>query len=185
MGGVLASGLITILSVFLLKYHIPNQSSLLLHVGPCIYWLFFFAIGVYYSQKERNYSLFLPFILLMIGGITQMIEYQYIESLGKGGIGIKGTSWVYATGVIFVLISEKSEKLYKSNVYTKPIQQLGENSFCIFLMHSILLIPLRRYCGGFGWLATWVFTTLSCMAFITVSRKILPSKYYKYLGLKQ
>ena len=74
---------LTIISVFIHTYYMPSELPLVISVGPCVYWLIFFAIGAYFSDKNRNYSLWLPFCLLIVGCITRIFEYMILEEMEK------------------------------------------------------------------------------------------------------
>lgn len=184
MGGVILSGIITAISVLVLTYYLPNDLPLVVRVGPCIYWLIFFAIGAYYSNLERNYSLWLPFTLLVIGGVTQIIEYNFLSDIGRDGIGLKFSSWVYSLGAILVLISDKVEKLYRDNVLTSFIKYIGDNSFGIYLVHMLTLIIITRFISD-KWVVAWGIAVIASLIIIIVSKMMLPNLSRKYLGFKQ
>ena len=181
---MILSGLITAISVFVLTYYIPANLPLVVSVGPCVYWLIFFAIGAYYSDKPRDYSLWLPICLLVVGGITQIFEYNILVDLGRGGIGIKLSSWIYSSGAVLILISDALEKKYCENRVFTIIRAIGVNSFGIYLIHMLLLIPICRLTSN-CWIVDWILAIICSMALIMISKKIFPKLSNKYLGFKQ
>lgn len=182
--GVIISGLITIISVFINTYYMPSELPLVISVGPCVYWLIFFAIGAYFSDKNRNYSLWLPFYLLIVGCITQILEYMILEEMEKNGIGIKLSSWIYSLGVIMMLISEKVEKIYNENAIISIIHIIGVNSFGIYLVHMLVLIFIRRI-THISWIEDWVLAIIFSMALIKLAKLIVPNISNRFLGFKQ
>lgn len=183
-GGVIISGVITAISVLIHTYLLPSNLPLVVSVGPCIYWLIFFAIGVYYSDKPSDYSLLLPVFLIIIGCISQIFEYKMLVEMGRGGIGIKLTSWIYSTGVVLLLISDKVKKGYKENIITGIIRTLGVNSFGIYLVHILVLIPINKLSSNY-WIENWILAIICSMALITISKRIFPTLSIKYLGFTQ
>ena len=163
----------------------PANVPLVVSVGPCIYWLIFFAIGTYYSDKPREYSLWIPICLLAIGSITQIFEYQILVDLGKFGIGIKlTTSWIYSTGEVLILISDVAERKYKENKVFSIIRTIGNNSFGIYLVHMLLLIPICRFISN-CWIVDWILTVICSQALIVIFQNIFPKLSNNYLGFKQ
>lgn len=162
----------------------PSELPLVISVGPCVYWLIFFAIGAYFSDKNRNYSLWLPFCLLIGGCITQIFEYLILEEMGKNGIGIKLSSWMYSLGVIMLLISEKVEKIYNENSIISIIHIIGVNSFGIYLVHMLVLIFIRRI-THISWIEDWVLAIIFSMALIKLAKLIVPNISNRFLGFKQ
>lgn len=162
----------------------PSELPLVISVGPCVYWLIFFAIGAYFSDKNRNYSLWLPFYLLIGGCITQIFEYLILEEMGKNGIGIKLSSWIYSLGVIMLLISEKVKKIYNENAIISIIHIIGVNSFGIYLVHMLVLIFIRRI-NHISWIEEWVLAIIFSMALIKLAKLIVPNISNRFLGFKQ
>lgn len=184
MSGVIVSAIITAISVVFLNYVIPINLPLTLYVGPCVYWLLFFAIGAYYSDKHRDYSLLIPLIIILIGFITQILEYNYLMSLGKNGIGIKISSWIYSTGIVLLLISEKIENFYTGNRDEYYIKILGVNSFGIYLTHMLVLLVISKLLPAF-WLLRWGLTLVITLFFIIMLKRLFPLVSNRYLGFKQ
>lgn len=167
----------------MLTYYLPANLPLVVSVGPCVYWLIFFAIGVYYSDNSRDYPLWFPICLLFIGGIMQILEHKILVDLGKGGIGIKLTSWIYSTGAVLILISEKFENKYYENKVVSVIKTIGVNSFGIYLVHMLLLLPICRLTNC--WITNWILAVICSMTLILILKEIFPKLSNKYLGFKQ
>ena len=68
---------------------------LILYAGPLPCWLMFFVLGVMIGHKpERNYSIFLPMVITILGFILSVIETDYLlDHYGKG-VGIKPSSFI-------------------------------------------------------------------------------------------
>lgn len=183
MGGVILSGVVTFSSVALLTYRLSPIQPLVLQVGPCVYWLLFFAIGAYYSSNRRDYTLIFPFLLCIAGFFIQLVEYSWLSDIGKNGIGIKPSSWLYSLGAILVLISGKLEQLYKENTITKIVRIIGVNSFGIYLIHMLVLLFIQRLSIE-NWIVKLVLTLVTSLLIIKIIKKYLPQISIKYLGFK-
>ena len=173
-------------SLFVFNYIIyTEQQPAVLSVGPCVYWIVFYYIGVYLSERERNYSLCWPLLLLMFGMITQMFETKYLMSCERIGIGIKISSWLYSAGVVLLLFSKKIEALVnkQSKVYNS-IVHLGEMSFGVYLTHVYFLVIRESIMNTSSWSISFVFVALATTLFVVVLKKLLPTNLWRLLGLQ-
>lgn len=182
--GVILSALITAISVIIFNYFIDVQLPLVVRVGPFVYWIVFFALGIELSNRKRNYSLILPIILLVIGFVTQLYETHYLMDLDKGGIGIKVSAWIYASGTILILFSRKLEILYKERtIITKAVRYVGELSFGLYLIHCYFITVINHFLPLLNWGYKGIMTVILSILFIVCCKKIFP-KLSKLIGFR-
>ena len=158
---------------------------LILYAGPLPCWLMFFVLGVMIGHKpERNYSIILPMVIAILGFILSVIETDYLlDHYGKG-VGIKPSSFIYSAGMIFLMFSNKVEKLLsQTGVVYRFIIWIGSLSFSIYLIHCYFVSYLVKRLPIDSWLLQWAIALLLTVAFILILRKLLPTKYHKYLGI--
>ena len=158
---------------------------LILYAGPLPCWLMFFVLGVMIGHKpERNYSIILPMVIAILGFILSVIETDYLlDHYGKG-VGIKPSSFIYSAGMIFLLFSNKVEKLIrrKGAIY-RFIIWIGSLSFGIYLIHCYFISFFVKRLPIDSWLLQWSLALFLTVVFILILRKLLPTKYHKYLGI--
>ena len=158
---------------------------LILYAGPLPCWLMFFVLGVVIGHKpERNYSIILPIVITILGLMLSVIESDYLlDHYGKG-VGIKPSSFIYSAGMIFLMFSNKVESLIRrTGVIYKFIIWIGSLSFSIYLIHCYFVNYLVKRLPIDSWLLQWAIALLLTVAFILILRKLLPTKYHKYLGI--
>ena len=158
---------------------------LILYAGPLPCWLMFFVLGVMIGHKpERNYSIILPMVIAILGFILSVIETDYLlDHYGKG-VGIKPSSFIYSAGMVFLLFSNKVEKLVsRTGIIYRIIIWIGSLSFGIYLIHCYFISFFVKRLPIDSWLLQWSLALTLTVVFILISRKLLPSKYHKYLGI--
>ena len=158
---------------------------LILYAGPLPCWLMFFVLGVMIGHKpERNYSIILPMVIAILGFILSVIETDYLlDHYGKG-VGIKPSSFIYSAGMIFLMFSNKVESLIRrTGVIYKFIIWIGSLSFGIYLIHCYFISFFVKRLPIDSWLLQWSLALFLTVVFILILRKLLPTKYHKYLGI--
>ncbi len=158
---------------------------LILYAGPLPCWLMFFVLGVMIGHKpERNYSIILPIVITILGFILSVIESDYLlDHYGKG-VGIKPSSFIYSAGMIFLMFSNKVENLIRrTGAIYRFIIWIGSLSFSIYLIHRYFVSFLAKRLTIDNWLLQWSIALSLTVVFILVLRKLLPTKYHKYLGI--
>lgn len=177
--------LVNIVFVYLLVYvfgimNLPATIS----VGPFVYWVIFYFMGVFLSDNNRDYSLFLPVILIVVGFISQIFETKYIMSLGNQGVGLKISSWIYSAGVILLLFSSKVEHtLTKSNKCYSLLDKLGSMSFGIYLTHVYSLMFEPRIVHYDNWIVSFIIVFILTIGIVLFLRAVIPAKYWKIIGI--
>ena len=188
LGGGIISCLISLVWIAGVVYMSTMQGRgipLILYAGPLPCWLMFFVLGVMIGHKpERNYSIILPIVISILGFILSVIESDYLlDHYGKG-VGIKPSSFIYSTGMIFLMFSNKMEKfLSQTGFIYKFIIWIGSLSFSIYLIHCYFVSYLVKRLPIDSWLLQWAIALFLTVAFILILRKLLPTKYHKYLGI--
>ena len=158
---------------------------LILYAGPLPCWLMFFVLGVMIGHKpERNYSIILPIIISILGFILSVIESDYLlDHYGKG-VGIKPSSFIYSAGMIFLMFSNKVENLIRrTGAIYRFIIWIGSLSFGIYLVHCYFISFFVKRLPIDSWLLQWSLALFLTVVFILILRKLLPTKYHKYLGI--
>lgn len=176
---------INTLCVYLLVYKLGKESlPATVSVGPFVYWVIFYFIGVCLSDKKRDYSLLWPIILIVVGFVAQIFEAKYLMSLGSQGVGLKISSWVYSAGMILLLFSSKTERLLtKDNLAYRLMVRLGTISFGVYLIHMYFVLAESALIRFDGWLMSFIAVAVLTIGFVIVLRKVIPSKYWKLLGI--
>ncbi len=158
---------------------------LILYAGPLPCWLMFFVLGVMIGHKpERNYSIILPMVIATLGFILSVIETDYLlDHYGKG-VGIKPSSFIYSAGMIFLMFSNKVENLIRrTGAIYRFIIWIGSLSFGIYLVHCYFISFFVKRLPIDSWLLQWSLALFLTVVFILILRKLLPTKYHKYLGI--
>ena len=158
---------------------------LILYAGPLPCWLMFFVLGVMIGHKpERNYSIILPMVIAILGFILSVIETDYLlDHYGKG-VGIKPSSFIYSAGMIFLMFSNKVENLIRrTGAIYRFIIWIGSLSFGIYLVHCYFISFFVKRLPIDSWLLQWSLALFLTVVFILILKKLLPTKYHKYLGI--
>ena len=158
---------------------------LILYAGPLPCWLMFFVLGVMIGHKpERNYSIILPMVIAILGFILSVIGTDYLlDHYGKG-VGIKPSSFIYSAGMIFLMFSNKVENLIRrTGAIYRFIIWIGSLSFGIYLVHCYFISFFVKRLPIDSWLLQWSLALFLTIVFILILRKLLPTKYHKYLGI--
>lgn len=158
---------------------------LIIYAGPLPCWLMFFVLGVLIGHKpERNYSVILPVVITIIGFLLSVMESIYLlDHYGKG-VGIKPSSFIYSAGMVFLMFSSKVENLLsRTGIMCRYIIWIGSLSFGIYLIHCYFVSFIVKRLPINSWLLKWALSLFLTVVFILILRKLLPSKYHKYLGI--
>ena len=157
---------------------------LIVYAGFVPLWIIFFVMGVSLSQYKRTYNLNILFVFFICSVICQFFESWYIESIGGYGYGIKPSSFVYSGIIILVLFSKRLEELFnRNNFLAKLIVGIGNISFGIYLTHYLIIFVLNMFPYSHLWFVDWLLVLLFDILFIYILKKIIPIRFYKYLGL--
>ena len=187
-GGVIASCLVSFAWIAGVMYMNTIQGKgipLILYAGPLPCWLMFFVLGVMIGHKpERNYSIIFPIVITILGFILSVIESDYLLAHYGKGVGIKPSSFVYSSGMIFLMFSNKLENLIRrTGAIYRFFIWIGSLSFGIYLIHCYFISFFVKRLPIDSWLLQWSLALTLTVVFILISRKLLPSKYHKYLGI--
>lgn len=74
--GVVLTFIISIISILAVTYLMKVQGvniPLLIYAGPFPLWIVFFFMGVYFSNKDRNYGVTIPIITTIVGLVLQIV----------------------------------------------------------------------------------------------------------------
>lgn len=178
MGGVIL--ILNLLSVTVLDYHIMGKDlPFVLLVGPCVYWMMFYYLGVRYAINRPYVNITYLIVFAFFAFILQFVESYFI------GPGIKATTWIWAYTAVMALLSEQAKGLYTKNEKNlRPLVFLGRYSFGIYLAHVYVLMLF----GRLGIQCHWILMLIIVVALTTFcvwgACKVLPNRVIKYLGLK-
>lgn len=177
--------LVNTVFVYLLVYvfdimNLPATIS----VGPFVYWIVFYYMGVYYSSRTRNYSLKIPILLIVIGFVLQILETKYLMLSGYQGVGIKVSSWVYSAGVILLLFSQKLEDfITKDNTVYRQVVKLGTISFGLYLTHMYYVLFESVFVHREEWFMKYIIVATLTIFFVSILRKVIPSRFWRIIGI--
>ena len=188
LGGGIVSCLISLIWIAGVVYMNTiqgNELPLILYAGPLPCWLMFFVLGVMIGHKpERNYSISLPIIISVLGFMLSIIESYYLLNHYGKGVGIKPSTYIYSAGMIFLMFSNKMETLIsRTGVIYRFIIWIGSLSFGIYLIHRYFVSFLANILTIDSWLLQWAIALFLTIVLIQILRKLLPTKYHKYLGI--
>jgi len=186
-GGVILCATISAISIIGVTYLLQIEGKsfpLIMYAGPFVLWILFFMLGIWYSTHSRNYSLIPAILTILVGLVASVIESKYYLPMHGGGTGIKLSSFLFSTGMITLLFSEKVEKLYSNNAITRAILYIGEISFGIYLIHMYVRIAI-----GFihinSWPIEWALTLGITIAIIVIAKRLFRQSFTrKCLGLR-
>jgi len=185
-GGVILLGVMSFASAGLFTWLSNFQGvslPLIAYAGPFPMWCVFFGLGCYLRKIDREYSLTLPIVFVIIGIMLQYAECYWLNSLSGGGFGIKMSAWFYSMAVILLLFSARLERAYRRNVISKYVEYVGNMSFTVYLYHLFVLIVISRLgVNALPWIGRWAALMLVTLAFVEVAKRILPKKTHWLIG---
>lgn len=158
---------------------------LIVYAGPFPVWIVFFMIGVYYSLSDKSPSLKLSLTLVFFGLVLSYAETYWLNTTFGGGYGIKLSAFIYSIGAVCLSLSPKIKELYKSNIATNLIANIGRISFGIYLIHIFVISAVRNIMHIYSWSLLWLTTILISCAIILIAKQVLPEKFNYYLGFNQ
>ena len=185
--GVITSAIISITCILIVTYilHISMINlPLLIYAGPFPLWLVFFVMGIYFSKSPRDYSIIPPIIMIIIGFVMQIGEYLFWLNKGQIVLGIKLSSFIFSSGLIWFLFSKKIENSYSENIIFSTINWIGGISFGIYLLHCYIIMAARKLLPELQWLVLWSLVLSISVLIIWAIKSIFPKFSDKYLGFR-
>lgn len=162
-----------------------HSYPLLLYAGPFVLWIVFFMLGIWCATHPRTYSIFYPLLLTIVGYLLSVIECMVYLPINGGGLGIKLSSFIFSSGVILLLFSEKVENKFSESRLTRPVVYIGEISFGIYLLHMYVRTALNHVSHTESWLFDWATTLILSIGLIYLLKITLPKTFItKYLGIR-
>lgn len=149
--------------------------------------LIFFYIGIYLSKHRRDYSLWLPVVLIVAGLCLGLLQMEYVRNhYGISAHGQKTMLFLFEAGVILLCMSEKCEKMFRLNPATRPLLYIGEISFGIYFTHVYLIELVMRFAPQWHeqWALLWLLSVVLTVAIIATVKRIAPNAARKYLGYR-
>lgn len=149
--------------------------------------ILFFFIGIYLSKRRRDYSLWWPAGLIVAGLGLGLLQMEWVrEHLGPSAHGQKTMLYIFEIGVILLCMSEKCEKLFSVNRYTRAVLYIGEISFGIYFTLVYLIWLIERFLPQMceQWALLWLLSVVLTIAFIAAIKRIAPQAARKYLGYR-
>ena len=175
---------ISILIVTYLNYIKGLSLPLIVYAGPFIVWFVFYMLGVYYSQKSRNYSLSIAIVITIGGFLLECVETYYLNTYFTSGVGIKLSAFIYSYGIILLILHPNTQASYKENIFNSVIVYIGKISFGIYLTHCYVIFFIRLMnITTKSWLLNWLIVSFITILVISIARRIFPGKINKYIGL--
>lgn len=149
--------------------------------------LIFFCLGIFLRKHSREYSLWLPFTMIILGLIIGIVHMQYIrDTYGISAQGQKVSLYIFDVGFILLCMSKKVEMFYRNNWINRFILFIGEISFGIYFTHVYLIFLCDRYFPHLrdNWLSLWLTSMILTIGIIMATKKIAPAYAKKYLGYR-
>ncbi len=176
------SSVIAVLTVTYLLYIKGVTIPIIVYAGLFPVWFVFYMLGVYYSRKERGYSLLSVSIVVIFGLILEFVETYYLNTRFSGGVGIKLSSFIYSYGIILLVLHPRIEASFCKNKLSSFIVYIGKISFAIYLSHCYIISIVIRVVTFESWLMKFFVVSLLTIIIITLARRILPNKIKHYIG---
>ncbi len=178
----LVSAVLTTYLLAIKNYPIP----LTVYAGPFPLLCFYFILGMYLGQKDRNYSLVWPVFFCIIGLLLEYLETKFLIGFHGVGYGNKISFLPYSAAVIVLLFSKRLELWYERKSRCLQIfQKIGGISYGIYLIHCYVIIFISHVIPvelswGVKWLCVIVITSIG----ILIVKKMMPLVSVKYLGFR-
>lgn len=178
MGGVVFG--INLLSVIVLDYLIIGiDMPFVVLVGPFVYWMMFYYLGVNIAIKKPNMNLKTLIPAAIIAFCCQLIEAYFI------GPGIKASTWIWSYLAIMILFSGQAKDCFmKHERVLLPLAFIGRYSFGIYLVHVYTLMVVGRLNLSTLWIVQYAMVFCITIFCVWMLDKVMPNKFVKYLGLK-
>jgi peptidoglycan/LPS O-acetylase OafA/YrhL len=188
-GGVvsLIISLMMSMAIQYLRYYRGINISTILYAGNFLTWLVFFVSGIYISKYLPKLNWKICAISTAIFFVLSVFETYYwydgFQKIGNAVTAVKASTFLYSMSVILLLYSLKN-KIRISNFMVK----IGEYSFGIFLIHSIVIIVFTKLfhkffcCSLISQIILVALVILCCYAFGSVINKMNKTIAGKYLG---
>lgn len=188
-GGVILSMSISLVWIGLMVYCMTVKGlslPLIVYAGVLPCWLMFFVLGVVLGiRKGREYSLWIPLSITVVGFMISVISSRYLFEVYHSGYGIKPSSFVYAFGSILFLFNKKVETLVSNhrNMIFRSMVWLGNISFAVYLIHVYIInFVVNRFIIG-SWFLRTVFALVLTVLFIVILKRLIPERLHKYIGI--
>lgn len=176
--------ILNIASLFVLQYILTDEFNyrlFLFRVGPFIYWITYYALGIYLSSSKRNYSLITPFMIMITGYLVQFAETYFFDI----GIDLPVSIVIYSCGMILLLFSIRTERFFnKISKYLEWLASFGRYSFLIYLIHLYVKMGFTHFVHTKDWFICWICISIFSFFATRLIDKIITQKTIKkYLGL--
>ena len=184
--GYFITCLISSICVVFISWFIDGNVPLIVYAGPIITWIIFFYMGIKLSKSERDYNITILYILIPISIILCIIESYMLQihTCGSKGFGIKLSTYIYSALMILLLFSKQFEEKFNANLtLNRIITYIGGISFGLYLLHYYFITIIFRYIDVENYFFRWGIVSICSIMFVIALKKIIPSKYYKLLGL--
>lgn len=162
--------------------------GLITYAAPFPNLLVWFALGCYLGGEDRTRYRALPIATAtVIAFMCSGGESYYIYSLsGHPNQDWKMTAYIFDFCAVLLVFSQPVRSLYRENRLTRLVSRLGVASFAVYLTHLLVAIPVMKVFPfvGVGWISKWATILLASWLFVEVLKRIIPMRYWKYLGLR-
>lgn len=183
---VILLSLVTTLLVETIRFGYGNELPLVIR-GSFPVLLIFFYLGIYLTSHSRDYSLWIPVVMMIVGLGGGLMQMQLIRDyFGISAQGQKITLYIFDAGFILLCMSKKCELLYRKSLLTRVILYVGEISFGIYFTHIYMIWIADRFFPQMrgSWLVLWLFSIFLSIGFIAMMKRVAPEYSKKYLGYR-
>lgn len=180
---------ISLISTIVLEYYrfVQGVELPLFIRGSFPVLLVFFYIGIFLSKHSRDYSLWLPTGMMIVGLATGFSHMYYLKShYDIVATGQKFSLYLFDIGFILLCMSKKCELSYKNSSFNRIILFIGEISFGIYFTHVYLIALADSFFPQLrgSWMMLWLFSLILTVAVVVTVKHIAPNYSNRYLGYR-
>lgn len=141
--------------------------------------MIFYLLGLQMAVKGKvSYNSSLLIISSIVFFAIQLYEAYFI------GVGIKVSSWIWASSFILLLMGPICKLLENSKKFNYLFSYIGRYSFGIYLSHVYVLDLYNSLNISVPWLFRIFIILLFSISLVKILEFLIPSNVVKYFGLK-
>lgn len=176
--------IVNFISLIYLQYILGanyDYKLFLFRVGPFIYWIAYYALGVYLSSQSRQYSIKYPILIMLLGFLGQLAETNFYLT----EIGFPVSILFYSCGCILLLFSKRVQTIVeKYNGHLYWLVSIGRYSFIIYLIHYYIITKCHFLLTLDNWFINWMIISILTCIIVRILDYVTPKNMKFLLGFK-